>query len=63
VVHFGEIGQQVNIYPKKKMAMVRLLDERWGRKTTSDGKYAYEVNERMFPYFFKLVAAKQAGSE
>jgi CubicO group peptidase (beta-lactamase class C family) len=63
VVHFGEIGQQVNIYPKKKMAMVRLLDERWGRKTTSDGRYAYEVNERMFPYFFNLVAAKQANSE
>lgn len=60
VSHFGEIGQQIIVYPKNRLSMVRLLDERWGRKTNSEGKYAYEVNEQMFQYLLKLVPGTTA---
>lgn len=52
--HFGEIGQQLIFYPAGGVVAVRLIGEKWGRKTDEKGNYRYLMDQTLLPYLFRL---------
>jgi CubicO group peptidase (beta-lactamase class C family) len=55
VLHYGEIGQQLVVFPQKRIVMVRFIDEKWGRKTDKKGNYQYVMDQELLPYLVNLV--------
>lgn len=60
VLHSGEIGQLLTVYPEKKTVLVRLIDEKWGRKVDEQGKYRYLLTDSLLPFVLKLTATGKA---